>query len=114
MPRGVKSVGAVNLSALLPADLAVETVLKTKLVTIKAAASLGGVHPVVLEVAQKLLSEPTQGAQFTLATPEMQAAAHDIERMFVKGIRATAKKMGHGATKVRSHLEGDRLIFWLN
>ena len=83
-------------------------------VQLKAAAKLAGIHPVVLEMGQRLLKQPdSQGAAFDLATPEMLKRADDIEAMFVKGLKKVAGAFGSTPMNVKSYRDDkNRLVFW--
>ena len=107
MPKGKRR----NHTPVELPGLKIETVTGQKFIEIKAAAKLAGVHPVVLEVSQRLLRDPNQGARFTLGTKEMQAKATEIEDMFRVGLKKVSKAMGHRYA-VRSHKDGDALVFW--
>lgn len=108
MPRGV--VSAVEL----PNGAKFESIDGEGFVRIREAAKLGRVHPVVLEMGQRLLKKPNgTGAAFTLATPDLMKRAEDVEKMFKGGLRKVAKALdGEHKYKVKSHRDGNRLVFW--
>jgi hypothetical protein len=75
----------------LPTNVKVEIIEGEGFIKIREAAKLGGVHPVVLEMGQRLLKNPGgAGAAFALATPELQKRADDIAKMFKTGLRRVA------------------------
>jgi len=92
---------------LSPADLGRDGLIK-----IQKAAKLGGVHPAILEMGQRLLKSPgAEGGVLTLGTPDLKERAEDIRSAFVKGLRKVGGAMGDGLA-VKSHRDGDRLVFW--
>jgi hypothetical protein len=95
----------------LPTTLKFETISGQRFVEIKAAAKLAGVHPVALEMAQKLLKDLNQGARFVLADRKMEEKASAIEELFRAGLKKVAKAMGQRLA-VRSHKDGNSLVFW--
>ena len=97
----------------LPTGIRFETIDGGKFMQVKAAARMAGIHPVILEMGQRLLkSQDREGAAFVLATPEMQKRGDDIEAMIVKGLKRVAKASNTGAVNVKSYRQNDRLTFW--
>jgi hypothetical protein len=110
MPRGVKAAQAFDL----PETLKLDTIHGNDFTTVQTASRLSGVHPAILSMGRKLLSEPTQGGVFKLSDPEMLKNANNIEATFVKGLKKVAKAFG-GGQKAKSYLDHDqkRIVFWL-
>lgn len=82
----------------------VEYIAGRAFVPLREAAKLGKVHPVILEMGKRLLAQPNAN---------MKTRAVEIEAMFMKGLRRIAKVLGNGTSvRVRSHRDGDRLVFW--
>lgn len=92
---------------------AISDVPPEKLVPLKAAARLAGVHPVVLEMADRLVKDPARGVRFALdATMRRQSSA--IEEEIRRGLKRCATGYGRPDLKVRSYV-GDAheyLVFW--
>lgn len=112
MAKQVKSSGGAPLQLLDNAK--VEYIDGRAFVPLREAAKLGKVHSVILEMGKRLLAQPNEaGASFTLGDANMKTRAVEIEAMFVKGLRRIAKVLGNGTSvRVRSHRDGDRLVFW--
>lgn len=108
MPKGQTRVRA------LPDTVKVVYLSGEPFIAIKAAARLAGIHPAVLEMAQRLTKKPgTEAGLFELATVELRSKATEIEAVFVSGLRKAARALvGPGKLTVRSHREGNRLTFW--
>ena len=83
-------------------------------IRVREASKLSGLHPVVLEMGQKLLSGGLdQGAAFQLGTPQMQAKAGEIQAMVKTGLRRVAKAFKPNVKlKVKTLREPSRLVFW--
>lgn len=96
----------------LPDSLKIEFIKGESFIRAKHAARLAGIHPAILEMGQKLLqSVDGQAGVFVLGNAEMKAKAHEIEALFVKGLRKVGQLFGPGV-RVKSTREGDRLLFW--
>lgn len=108
MPKGQRAVMDI------PEGAKFETLEGAKFVAVKDAARLGGIHPVVLEMGQRLIkSIGGAGAAFTLGTPDMVKRADDIASTFKLGLRKVAKALEpNKKIKVKVHQEANRLVFW--
>lgn len=108
MPKGTRT--AVEL----PTSVKFEVVEGKKFIEIREAAKLAGIHPVVLEMGQRLLKDVGgAGAAFTLANEAMVKKADDIDAMFKTGLKRIAKAFEpNRKIRVKAHRDGNRLVFW--
>lgn len=83
-------------------------------IRLRDASKVSSVHPVVLEMGQKLLkSIGGTGASFELGTREMQAKAAEIDKTIRLGLKRVAKLFEpNRQVKVKSARDGNRLVFW--
>lgn len=110
MPRGIAKAAAFKL----PEKLAFDTLKGEEFTQIQTASRLSGIHPEILAAGRRLLSTPTQGFVFKLASPEHLAKANDIESLFVKGLRKVSKAFGGGKAKSFLDYEQKRIVFWFD
>ncbi|MGH7185779.1 MAG: hypothetical protein ACREIB_05835 [Pseudomonadota bacterium] len=98
---------------ILPEKMKFEMISGVAFVKLKDAAKLAGIHPVVLEMGQRLLKKVDgEGAIFALGTAELQKHAEAIEAMIKAGLRKISKVFGPGGLAVKSVRDGERLVFW--
>ncbi len=85
-------------------------------IRIREAARLSNVHPVVIEMGQKLLKTiGIGGASFELDSPKAKERADDIAKTFRGGLKRVAKTLEPARKiKVKSHRDGNRLVFWFS
>jgi hypothetical protein len=108
MPKGKATVVPI------PNNAKFEVLSGEGFIKIREAAKLSGIHPVVLEMAQHLLKNPsTTGASFALATPDLQKRGADIAAMFKSGLKKCAKALDPThICGVKVHHDDDRVVCW--
>jgi len=98
---------------LIPEKLTLTFIDGKKFIELRHAARLTGIHPVILEMAQRLLKQPdTEAGTFLLATQELKDKADQIETAFVAGLRRVAKHFGTAKMRPKCYREENRLSFW--
>jgi len=96
-----------------PAGIKFDLIKPEALVSVRSIARLSSVPPVVVEMAQRLVANPTQGAQFKLGDRAMKDKANDIELFIVKGLRKFLRATDVPA-KVKSYQSPESITFWLD
>ena len=91
----------------------IEIVSGDGFIKIRDAARLSRIHPVVLEMGQKLIDSPGKAAaRFNLATKDLKDNAEDLKKTMLAGLRKVAAYLGDGSLTPRCSRMGDSLNFW--
>jgi hypothetical protein len=97
-----------------PGEFKVEYLTGEVALKAREVSMLTGIHPVVVEMAKKLIEKPGSVGRFLLGTDELKANADAIEQEFMKGLRKVARAV---AAKDRlgpkNGRDGHALVFWM-
>ena len=91
----------------------IEIITGDGFIKIRDAARLSRIHPIVLEMGQKLIDSPGKAAaRFSLATKDLKDNAEDLKTTMLTGLRKVARYLGDGTLTLKCSRIGDSLNFW--
>ena len=91
----------------------IEIITGDGFIKIRDAARLSRIHPVVLEMGQKLIDSPGKAAaRFSLATKDLKDNVEELKKTMLAGLRKVAGYVGDGTLTPRCSRIGDSLNFW--
>lgn len=91
----------------------IEIITGDGFIKIRDAARLSRIHPVMLEMGQKLIDSPGKAAaRFSLATKDLKDNAEDLKKIMLSDLRKVAGYLGDGTLTPKCSRMGDSLNFW--